>query len=80
MQADFPISDIQSFKYLLQENKKRLRPIIFQDGLKAIKIICPLTGDGGCIAPNVGVGMLDTTICDVYLVDDAGNLVEDPVL
>ena len=31
-------------------------------------------------ASNVGVGMIDATICDIYLVDDAGNLVGRPVL
>ena len=28
----------------------------------------------------VGVGMLDATICDIYLVDDSGYLVGRPIL
>jgi len=41
----------------------------------------PLVGDGvqeGFAA--VGVGMLDATICDIYLVDDSGYLVGRPIL
>ncbi len=35
----------------------------------------PLLGDGVQeFAPNVGFGMLDSTICDIYLVNDAGKL------
>ena len=41
----------------------------------------PLTGDGVQeFAPAIGVGMLDSTICDIYLVDDAGNLIGRPFL
>ena len=31
-------------------------------------------------APAISVGMLDATICDIYLVNDAGNLVGRPIL
>ncbi|MCM1223335.1 MAG: transposase family protein, partial [Lachnospiraceae bacterium] len=41
----------------------------------------PLLGDGVQeFAPNVGTGMIDSTICDIYLVDEGGNLVGRPVL
>lgn len=41
----------------------------------------PLLGDGVQeFAPSIGVGMLDATICDIYLVDDAGNLIGRPIL
>ena len=41
----------------------------------------PLTGDGvQQFAQAIGVGMLDSTICDIYLVDDAHNLIGRPVL
>ena len=41
----------------------------------------PLTGDGiQAFAPFVGVGMLDSTICDIYLVNDCGNVVGRPIL
>ncbi|MCD8329548.1 MAG: Mu transposase C-terminal domain-containing protein, partial [Lachnospiraceae bacterium] len=31
-------------------------------------------------APNVGVGMFDSTICDIYLVSESGELVGRPIL
>ena len=41
----------------------------------------PLLGDGvQAFAPNIGVGLLDATICDLYLVDEGGNLVGRPIL
>lgn len=41
----------------------------------------PLTGNGVQeFAPAIGVGMLDSTILDIYLVDDAGNLVGRPIM
>ena len=41
----------------------------------------PLLGEGVQeFAPYVGVGMVDATVCDIYLVDIAGNLIGRPVL
>ncbi|MBO5389140.1 MAG: Mu transposase C-terminal domain-containing protein [Lachnospiraceae bacterium] len=41
----------------------------------------PLFGDGiRKFASGVGVGMLDSTICDIYLVSENGNLIGRPVL
>lgn len=41
----------------------------------------PLLGEGVReFAPNVGVGMLDSTICDIYLVNDSGEVVGRPIL
>ena len=31
-------------------------------------------------AQNIGIGMLDSTICDIYLVDEVGNLLGRPIL
>jgi hypothetical protein len=31
-------------------------------------------------APSIGVGMLDSTICDIYLIDEGGNLIGRPLL
>ena len=31
-------------------------------------------------APNVGVGMLDSTICDIYLVNESKEVVGRPIL
>ncbi len=41
----------------------------------------PLVGDGvQAFAPNVGVGMLDATILDIYLINDSGDLIGRPIL
>ena len=40
----------------------------------------PLLGTIQDFAPSVGTAMLDSTICDVYLVNDANQLVGRPVL
>ena len=41
----------------------------------------PLLGDGVQeYASHVGVAMLDSTICDIYLVNEAGGLVGRPIL
>ena len=40
-----------------------------------------LLGDGiQEYASVVGVGMLDATVCDIYLVNDAGGIVGRPIL
>lgn len=54
---------------------------ISRDGLKDYqRNHRPLLGDGVQEFSSVGVGMLDATICDIYLVDDAGHLVGRPML
>lgn len=57
---------------------------ISRDGIKDYQRNSrPLLGDGvQQFAPAVGVGMLDSTICDIYLVDvdDYGKLVGRPVM
>lgn len=70
------------FRYFYRKTKSMQTYYISRDGLKSYqRNNRPLTGDGvQQFAPNVGVGMLDATICDIYLVDDAGNLVGRPVL
>jgi transposase InsO family protein len=41
----------------------------------------PLTGDGVQeFAPNIGTAMLDSTVCDIYLVDEKGELAGRPIL
>lgn len=55
---------------------------ISRDGLKDYqKNSRPLLGDGiQEYASSVGMGMLDATVCDIYLVNEAGNLVGRPIL
>lgn len=71
------------FKYFYRKHKKVANQIISREGLKAYQKDCrPLLGDmneyllslgGACVA-------LDATVCDIYLVDDAGQLVGRPIL
>ena len=55
---------------------------ISRDGIKSYqRNNRPLTGDKiQEYAPAVGVGMFDSTICDIYLVNEAGELVGRPIL
>lgn len=77
---DYPT--IHQFKYFYRKHKNMQTFYISRDGLKNYqRNNRPLTGDGVQeFAPNVGIGMLDATVCDIYLVDDGGNLVGRPIL
>lgn len=70
------------FRYFYRKHKKLETLYISRNGLKDYqRNNRPLLGEGiQDFAPSVGVGMLDSTICDIYLVDDAGNLVGRPIL
>lgn len=73
---------IHQFRYYYRKTKDLQTYYISRDGLKSYqRNNRPLTGDGVQeLAPNVGVGMLDATVCDIYLVNEAGNLVGRPIL
>lgn len=70
------------FRYFHSKYKTQQGTIISRNGIKDYqRNYRPLLGDGVQeFAPNVGVGMIDATICDIYLVDEGGNLVGRPVL
>ena len=70
------------FRYFYRKTKKMQNFYISRDGLKNYqRNNRPLIGDGiQSFAPAVGVGMLDSTVCDIYLINDAGNLVGRPIL
>ena len=78
--AEYPTFD--QFRYFYRKTKKMQQYYISRDGIKDYqRNNRPLLGDGvQQFAPVVGVGMLDSTICDIYLVDDSGKLVGRPVL
>lgn len=71
------------FKYFYRKRKKVANQIISRYGLKSYQKDCrPLLGDmseyllslgGACLA-------LDATVCDIYLVGDAGQLICRPIL
>ena len=70
------------FRYFYRKTRKIQNFYISRDGLKNYqRNNRPLTGEGVReFAPAVGVGMLDATVCDIYLINDEGNLVGRPIL
>lgn len=70
------------FRYFYRKHKDMQTYYISRDGLKNYqRNNRPLLGNGVQeFAPNVGVGMLDATVLDIYLVDEAGNLIGRPIL
>ena len=80
LQDNYP--SFYQFRYFYRKTRKMQNYYISRDGLKNYqRNNRPLTGEGVQeFAPAVGVGMLDATICDIYLVDGAGSLVGRPIL
>lgn len=70
------------FRYFYRKTKKMQKYYISRDGIKDYQRNSrPLLGDGvQQFAQTVGYGMLDSTICDIYLVDDGGKLVGRPIM
>lgn len=70
------------FRYFYRKTKKMQTYYISRDGLKDYqRNNRPLLGDGiQEYASSVGMGMLDATVCDIYLINEAGNLVGRPIL
>lgn len=70
------------FRYFYRKTRKLQNYYISRDGLKNYqRNNRPLLGDGiQEYAQSVGLGMLDATVCDIYLVNEAGNLVGRPIL
>lgn len=70
------------FRYFYRKTRKLQNFYISRDGLKNYqRNNRPLTGEGVQeFAPAVGVGMLDATVCDIYLINEEGNLVGRPIL
>ena len=69
-------------RYFYRKHRKMQTYLISRNGLKDYqRNNRPLLGNGvQSFAPAIGVAMLDGTICDIYLVDEAGNLVGRPIL
>lgn len=70
------------FRYFYRKNRNMQKYYIQREGLKKYeRDYRPFVG--GSVqdyAGTVGVGMLDSTICDIYLSDDAGNVIGRPIL
>lgn len=80
LKAEYP--SFYQFRYYFRKTKNLQTLYISRDGLKAYqRNNRPLLGDRiQSFAPEVGTGMLDATICDIYLVDDMGNVIGRPIL
>ena len=70
------------FRYFLRKTRDCQNEIISRYGLNYFKKnerLC--VGDGvRAFATGIGIGMLDSTICDLYLVNEAGEVIGRPVL
>ena len=70
------------FRYFYRKHKKMQNYYISRNGLTNYqRNNRPLLGDGIQEFANlIGVGMLDATICDIYLVNNSGEIVGRPTL
>lgn len=69
------------FKYFYQKTRKAQTALISREGKTAYQRDSrPLLGTVQDFAPAVGTAMLDSTICDIYLVNESGQLVGRPIL
>ena len=73
---------IHQFRYFEKKHRRLQTYYISRDGIKDYqKNHRPLLGDGVQeFASHVGVGMLDATVCDIYLVNESGGVVGRPIL
>lgn len=70
------------FRYFYRKHKKMQTYYISRNGIKDYqRNHRPLLGDSVQeYADHIGIGMLDATVCDIYLINDEGNLVGRPIL
>lgn len=73
---------IHQFRYFFNKTRKKQTELISREGIKEYQLnYRPLLGEGiQDFAPTIGTGMLDGTVCDLYLVDSSGKLVGRPLL
>ena len=81
-QLNLKYPSFYQFRYYYRKHKNLQNFYISRNGLSDYQRNSrPLTGNGiQEYAPSVGVGMLDSTICDIYLVNESGELVGRPIL
>ena len=70
------------FRYFYRKTKKLQTYYISRNGIKDYqKNHRPFLGNGiKDFAPTIGTGMVDSTICDIYLIDTNGNIIGRPIL
>lgn len=76
------IPSFYQFRYFYRKTKNMQAFYISRDGLSNYqRNKRPLLGDGVQeFAPAVGTGLLDSTVCDIYLIDETNSLVGRPIL
>lgn len=70
------------FRYFFRKYNTKQTEYISRNGLSFYqRNQRPLVGDGvQAFAPCVGVGMLDATVLDIYLINESGGIVGRPIL
>lgn len=70
------------FRYFFRKYNTKETELISRQGLSCYqRNYRPLTGNGvQSFAPIPGTGMLDATVCDIYLVNEKGGVVGRPIL
>ena len=70
------------FRYFFRKYNTKQTEYISRNGLSYYqRNQRPLVGDGvQAFAPHVGVGMLDATVLDIYLINESGGIVGRPIL
>ena len=78
--SEYP--SFHQFRYFYRKHKSLQNYYISREGIRQYqRDHRPLLGDGvQAFASHVGVAMLDSTICDIYLVGAGGGLVGRPIL
>ena len=78
--ADYP--SYNQFRYFFSKYKKVQTLLISREGMKNYqRNFRPLLGDKMQEYSNhIGIGEIDSTICDIHLVDDKGNYIGRPIL
>lgn len=77
-----PHPTFRQFQYYYSKHKNLQTQYISRDGLTHYqRNNRPLLGVGVReFAPHIGIGMLDSTICDIYLVNGIGEVVGRPIM
>jgi uncharacterized protein YnzC (UPF0291/DUF896 family) len=77
-----PHPTFRQFQYYYSKHKNLQTQYISRDGLTHYqRNNRPLLGVGVReFAPHIGIGMLDSTICDIYLVNGIGEVVGRPII
>ena len=70
------------FRYFYRKYNKKETEYISRNGLSYYqRNQRPLVGNGvQSFAQTIGMGMLDATVCDIYLVNESGDIVGRPIL